>query len=374
MLRKVVLTTGGTGGHIFPALAVAEELKERNPGVEILFLGGQYGPEGNLARKAGLKFMGLPVRGFFGRGFKAIGAGFAMLRSVFKARKIIRNFQPDVVIGFGGYAAGAGLAAAVLGKIPSMIHEQNSVPGITNRLLGRFVDRVCISLPNAESFFKDSKTLLTGNPVRKSIRDISQNTACSDKPRQETLASAHLLVLGGSQGAVAVNKAVMEDLPALLGMGLDVWLQCGNHDYERVSAQAAHYPAGRIRVDAFIEDMNNAYEWGDLAICRAGATTLAELAVAGLPSIFVPYPHATHNHQFYNAEQVQKVGAAFLIEQKNIVPGSLAGLVEKALNEPGKLQNMSCAALLLALPNAAASVAEEAWRIAAVATESKKNK
>lgn len=365
MLRKVILTTGGTGGHIFPALAVAEELKSRCPGVEILYLGGIYGPEGELARKAGLEFVGLPVRGLFGRGFKAIGAGFAMLRGVRRARKIMRAFRPDVVIGFGGYAAAAGLFAAIRCKIPTMIHEQNSVPGAANRLLGRFADRVCLSLPDAAAFFAERKCILTGNPVRKNIRELGGNNACTNPPDEERLAHARLLVLGGSQGAVALNRAVMEDLPALLGMGMDVWIQCGQRDYEQVNARLSHYPPGRVRVDAFISDMNAAYEWADLAICRAGATTLAELAVAGLPAIFVPFPYATHNHQFYNAEQVQKVGAAFLIEQKDITPGSLANLVEKILQDKDKLRSMSCAALLLALPNAAASVVDEAERIVA---------
>ena len=367
MLKKVILTTGGTGGHIFPALSVAEELKSRCPGVEILYLGGIHGPEGELARRAGLEFVGLPVRGFFGRGFKAVGAAFAMLRAVRRARRIMRSFKPDVVIGFGGYAAAAGITAALRCKIPTMIHEQNSVPGMANRLLGRFVDRVCLSLPDAASFFAERKSILTGNPVRKSIRELGDSKSCVYSPDGTRLANLHILVLGGSQGAVAVNKAVMQDLAALLGLGAQVWIQCGQRDHDRVSGQLSHYPPEQVRVDAFIDDMNAAYEWADLAICRAGATTLAELAVAGLPAIFIPYPHATHNHQFYNAEQVQKVGAALLLEQKDIVPGSLAGLVEKILQDKDKLKDMACAALLLALPRATASVVDEAERIVAAA-------
>lgn len=369
MLKRVILTTGGTGGHIFPALSVAEELKSRYPDIEILYLGGIYGPEGDLARRAGLEFIGLPVRGFLGRGIKAVGAAFIMLRAVRRAKRIMRKFRPDVVIGFGGYAATAGVIAAIRCKIPSMIHEQNSVPGLANRILGRFVNRVCLSLPDASSFFAERKSILTGNPVRQSICDLSGPNAYEDacvipSSDAESLENIHILVLGGSQGAVAVNRAVMQDLPALLGLGASVWIQCGQHDYERVSAQLSHYPSEQVRVDAFINDMNAAYEWADLAICRAGATTLAELAVAGLPAIFIPYPHATHNHQFYNAEQVQKVGAALLIEQKDIVPGSLATLVDKVLHDKGKLRDMSCAALLLAQPRAAAHVVEEAERIA----------
>ncbi len=364
-MRKVILTTGGTGGHIFPALAVAEELKERWPDVEILFMGGSYGPEKELAEKAGLPFMGLAVRGFFGRGLKALGAGFMMLRGVMQARSIIKNFAPDVVIGFGGYAAAAGLFAARLRGVPTLVHEQNSVPGIANRLLGRMAQKVCISLPDAEKWFPEGKCVLTGNPVRKNIRDLKQENACALAPKAGEAKEINLLVLGGSQGAKAVNSAVLDDLEGLLEAGLNIRIQSGKLDYERVQAACAGFPPARVRVDAFIDDMNKAYEWADLSICRAGATTLAELAVAGVPAVFVPYPFATHNHQYFNAQQVQKVGAARLMEQKDIKKGSLLAIVRDMLADSDTLRSMSCAALLLAQPKAAGNVAEEAEKIVA---------
>jgi UDP-N-acetylglucosamine--N-acetylmuramyl-(pentapeptide) pyrophosphoryl-undecaprenol N-acetylglucosamine transferase len=363
MLRKVILTGGGTGGHIFPALAVAEELRSRYPLVEILFLGGRYGPEAALVRKAGLEFVGLQVRGFFGRGLKAAGAALLLLRGIRQSWCRIRRFNPDIAIGFGGYAAAAGLAAARLHGTPIMLHEQNSVPGIANRLFARMASRVCISLPDAEKFFPAGSCLLTGNPVRQNIlslrRDQDKFSGAEASDRR-----GRLLVLGGSQGAKSLNSAVLEDLESLLDAGLDLWIQSGAGDYPRVRELTASCPEGRVRVDAFIEDMDKAYSWADLALCRAGATTLAELAVTGLPSILVPFPQATHNHQFFNAEQMRKVGAARIIEQKDLAPGEIAGLAGTLIRNRAVLHSMSCSALLLAQPEAAGNIVEEAERIA----------
>lgn len=362
-MHKVILTTGGTGGHIFPALAVAEELRLRYPGIEIMFMGGNYGPERKLAEKAGLAFIGLPVRGFFGRGLKAVTAGFLLLRGIFQARKHIRKFAPDIVIGFGGYAAAAGIIAARINRVPAMVQEQNSVPGIANRIMGKLAARVCISLPDAEKWFPEGKSVLTGNPVRKGICEVNCKNACTLGLGNGPLEQANLLVLGGSQGAMAVNDAVLGDLEELLNAGVNVWIQSGRRDYERVCNAVKSFPQERVRVDAFLDDMKKAYDWADLAVCRAGATTLAELAIAGLPAIFIPFPHATHNHQYFNALQVQKVGAAKLLEQKDIEKGSIVKLVKELLADSQALYSMSCASLLLAQPKAAANVVDEAEKV-----------
>lgn len=366
-MRKVVLTTGGTGGHIFPALAVAEELRRRFPGVELLFVGGQYGQEGKLAAQAGLDYLGLPVRGFLGRGFKAVGAGCGLLKAVGIARKKLKAFGPDVVIGFGGYAAAASLLAARLLSLPCMIHEQNSLPGLANRLAGRFAGKVCISLPDAAAWFKAEKVVLTGNPVRASIRRLQEEQA---RPESAGNGTRNLLVLGGSQGARAVNSAVLEDLPALMRAGISLRLQTGAADYERVAAEVKKYdcdqPCFLPEVNPFIYDMAEAYGWADLALCRAGATTVAELAVAGLPAVFVPFPQATHNHQLHNARQVESLGAALVLEQKELRPGLLAAAVAGLLDNrdgPGKLAGMAQAARAMARPDAAARVVDEAVRL-----------
>ncbi len=171
-MKRVIVTTGGTGGHIFPAIAVAEEITARHRGATILFMGGKYGPEGDLAAQAGLEFVGLPVRGFIGRGFGMLGAGLGMLRSLAKAVIVVRRFKPDVVVGFGGYAAFAGVMGARYAGVATAIHEQNAIPGMANKILARRVDRVFVSLPDVRATFPEEKTIFTGNPVRAAIAEL----------------------------------------------------------------------------------------------------------------------------------------------------------------------------------------------------------
>jgi len=230
-MRRVILTTGGTGGHIFPALAVAEEITRRHPKARILFLGGQYGPEADLAARAGLEYVGLPVRGVMGRGLRAVAAAGAMALGVWRAVSVVRRFDPDMVVGFGGYAAFAGVLAARLCGRPAAIHEQNSIPGLTNRLLGRVVQRVFLSLPDTAGIFPARRCVLTGNPVRAAIVASGEAAATPRSAR-----SRRLLVMGGSLGARAVNEAVVAALPALRDAGVELWHQTGTADWERVRA------------------------------------------------------------------------------------------------------------------------------------------
>jgi UDP-N-acetylglucosamine--N-acetylmuramyl-(pentapeptide) pyrophosphoryl-undecaprenol N-acetylglucosamine transferase len=353
---KVILTTGGTGGHIFPALAVAEEIRRVCPAADLLFVGGEYGQERQLAAGAGLEYLGLPVRGVFGRGIKAMGALAGLLRGIVLAGKKIRSFKPDLIIGFGGYAAAASLIAGKLGGVPIMIHEQNSTPGVTNRFMGHLAHKVCISLPNARKYFKAEKTVLTGNPVRKSIAKLYTEQA---QRRGADKIVRNLLVLGGSQGAMAINNAVLQDLPLLFEAGFNVRMQTGERDYPRVAGLVKDYPADRISVSAFIEAMDEAYAWADLALCRAGATTVAELAVASLAAVFIPFPEATHNHQYFNAQQMQSAGAALVLEQKEIRPGLLGRMLKNLSGQPDTVNAMSEAAFSLAAPFAAEHVVKE---------------
>jgi UDP-N-acetylglucosamine--N-acetylmuramyl-(pentapeptide) pyrophosphoryl-undecaprenol N-acetylglucosamine transferase len=360
LVVKVILTTGGTGGHIFPALAVGEELLNYYPDASLLFVGGEYGQERELATRAGLEYLGLPVRGFFGRGVKAVGALAGLLRSIVLAGKKIRSFKPDLIIGFGGYAAAASLIAGKLGGVPIMIHEQNSTPGIPNRFMGHLAQKICISLPNAQKYFQAEKTVLTGNPVRKNIAKLYMEQA---QKRGADKAVRNLLVLGGSQGAMAINSAVLQDLPLLFEAGFNVRMQTGERDYSRIAGMVKDYPADRISVSAFIDAMDEAYAWADLALCRAGATTVAELAVASLAAVFIPFPEATHNHQYFNAQQMQSAGAALLLEQKEIYPGLLGRVLKNLSGQPDTVNAMSEAAFSLAAPHAAEQVVKELSRI-----------
>ena len=220
-MEKIVLTTGGTGGHIFPALAVAEELRDRRPDISLHFIGSLHGPEARLASQNGIPFEGLEVRGLLGRGLRAIPAAFDMIKAIWQAHSFLSNFKPDAVAGFGGYASFAPMCAARILGIPTLLHEQNIIAGSGNRFLARFADKICISLAGTKGLPENA--ILTGNPVRKSIRQ------CSGKGSEKT-GKKHLLVLGGSQGAHALNVLMKEILPQLRERGIDVRHQCGNAD------------------------------------------------------------------------------------------------------------------------------------------------
>ena len=353
-MKRVIVTTGGTGGHIFPAIAVAEEIKARYPEASLLFMGGKYGPEGDLAAQAGLEFIGLPVRGFIGRGFGMLGAGFGMLRGLTKAVIVMRRFKPDVVVGFGGYAAFAGIMGARYAGIPCAIHEQNAIPGVANKTLGRRVDRVFVSLPDVRATFPEEKTLFTGNPVRTSIAALTR----IDVNRPEREFGKKVLILGGSQGARAINDCIIANLPALIDSGVSLWHQAGSADFERVREAYRKNGGEKMRVDGFIKDMATAYAWADIVVCRAGATTIAELTCAGLPAIFIPFPAAAHDHQTHNARYLSAIGAAELIPQSKLEAGrgNPALLLERLgalLSDSGKLLAMGMESRTLARPEAA---------------------
>ena len=346
-MDNIILTTGGTGGHIFPALAVAEELRRRNPNASLLFVGSLYGPEERLMRQAGIPFEGLPVRGLLGRGFKAVGAGAQMALAVGKAVGILHRFKPDVVAGFGGYAAFAPMLAARILGVPGVLHEQNAIAGASNRFLARLARRVCISLPNT-SGFDMKKCVFTGNPVRAAVSAVGQ----VDRHRQ----TRRLLVMGGSQGAHALNAFMLENLAEFRGAGVEIRHQTGITD--EGSVRAAYVAAGYAPecVSAFIDDMAGAYAWADVALCRAGASTVAELCAAGLPSVLVPFPYAIHDHQTRNAEVLTRSGAAVLVPEGRKAVQHMSDILLRLLTMPGEREPMTAAALAAARPDAAARV------------------
>jgi len=374
-MKRAVITTGGTGGHIFPALAVARALDALSPGVEILFVGGA-GPEGELARKAGLRFTALPAKGVFGRGIRGAGAAFWTVKSLFMAKSLYGKFKPEAVIGFGGYAGFCPVVAGRMGGIPTAFHEQNSVPGMANKALSRIVNKVFVTYPDKDGVFPASKTVRTGNPVREEIAALYDAPEVGSDAARDT---KNILVLGGSQGAKAVNQAVIDALPALLDGGAKVMLQTGRADFERVAGEVGRLPergvdlskddgnGPRVIVENFIEDMAGAYAWADLIVARAGATTLAEVTAAKKPSILIPFPFATHNHQFVNAKTMDDAGAARLVEQKDLEQVNLAELALGILGNKDGLKDMSRAAARLAEPKAAERIAGELLSLAGAA-------
>ncbi len=360
-MKRVLLTTGGTGGHIFPALAVAEELRKTFPGIELLFVGSRYGQERRLAERAGIDYVGLPVRGVLGRGLNALGALARLGLAVPAAVRLVRDFAPDCAAGFGSYAAFAPLLAARILRVPSVLHEQNAVAGASNTVLSRLCDRICTSLPETRGF-EGRAFVQTGNPVRQDIVAVGQ--------REREFSGRRLLVMGGSQGAHAINMTICDILPTLRELGVEIRHQTGNGDEEAVKRAYARAGIENCVVAPFFDDMAELYAWADLAVCRAGASTVAELCAAALPSILVPFPHAIHDHQTRNAEAMEKAGAAKVLAQRDVTAESLALDIQGLLSSRETLSSMASSALCLASPDAAANVVRQ-MREAVLARASK---
>lgn len=353
-MEKVVLTTGGTGGHIFPALAVAEELRRRNSSIRLLFIGSLYGPEAKLATAWHIPFEGLQVRGFLGRGLKAVPAALHMTKAIVQACSLLSRFHPDAIAGFGGYASFAPMLAAKLMRIPTILHEQNAIAGTGNRILAKLANRVCVSLPGTKGFSQE--TVVTGNPVRTSISALYGKT-------QKDFSKRRLLVLGGSQGAHALNMFIAEILPALHKMDMEIRHQCGQNDVESLREIYRKNGYSPDCVSAFIEDMASAYQWASLAICRAGASTIAELCASGTPALLVPFPAAIHNHQTLNAKILTDAGAAVLVPENSLEAKNTIAIIDK-LFEESSLAEMSRKALSLARNDAASLLTDQLEAIA----------
>ena len=341
------MTTGGTGGHIFPALAVAEALRASSD-VQLLFMGSLYGPEKRLAEQAGIDFVGLDVRGVLGHGIRALQSLGKVMLAMPKALRTVRSFAPDCTAGFGGYASFAPILASRILGIPAVLHEQNAVAGLTNRMMAKLCTTICVSLPETEGFGK-RPLVHTGNPVRACLFQAGKE--------KRTFERRHLLVLGGSQGAHALNVLVMNLLPALKEAGVQILHQTGTKDYAEVAACYERCGMESCTVSAFVDDMESAYAWADLGLTRAGASTVAELCATGLPALLVPYPHAAHDHQTFNARALEKSGAAMLFAQKAMTEDQVLETVTGLFAKPERLVRMSEAALSLAQPEAARKVA-----------------
>ncbi len=349
--ERVLIMAGGTGGHVFPALAVARWLRER--GVEVTWLGTRRGIEARVVPAAGFPIEFISVGGLRGKGLAGwLLAPLHLSRALLQALAVCRRQRPGAVLGLGGFVTGPGGLAAWLLRRPLVIHEQNAVAGLTNRLLARLARRVLEAFPG--SFPAGVATTVTGNPVRDDILVLpepAQRFADRSGPLR-------LLVVGGSLGAQALNQTLPAALAALpADQRPDVWHQAGRD--KDAPARAAYQASGiPARVEPFIEDMAAAYAWADLVICRAGALTVSELAAAGLGSILVPYPYAVDDHQTRNARYLSEAGAARLLPQHELTPARLAGVLETlfAAGRDGLLQ-MAEAARRLARPDATAVVA-----------------
>lgn len=341
-----MILAGGTGGHVYPALAVAQDLVGK--GHRVTWMGTRSGLEARVVPAAGIPVEWLTVTGLRGKGWRRqLMAPFMLLRALWQARAILHRCRPGVVLGMGGFVAGPGGIMARWLRIPLLIHEQNRVPGTTNRLLARFASRVLEAFPG--TFPPAVGALCTGNPLRAGITGLTKLS------RQEPGSARRLLVVGGSLGARVLNEVVPQAL-AQLGTSLEIRHQTG--PAMQAETAAAYGRLGvRAEVLAYIEDMAEAYAWADLVICRAGAMTISELAAAGLPAILIPYPHAIDDHQTRNAEYLAAAAAATLLPQAELSPPRLADELRGLISNWERLSRMAANAAALAKPDATRVVA-----------------
>ena len=346
---KMLLAGGGTGGHLFPAVAIAEQLLRQDEASEVRFVGTAKGLEAKLLPKLGLALEIIDMVGLVGRGFGgAVQLLPKLMRSLRQSLNILQRFKPDIVVGVGGYASFPVLVAARLKGVPFILHEQNAKPGLSNRVLARFARRVCLSIPDSGSRLPQRKLVVTGNPLRQGVAEISS-----------TLPSAgNILVFGGSRGAHAINELLVASMPLLRKKGVESSFvhQTGEADARQVAEAYRNSGETNVEVSPFIEDMANAYRSAQLVVCRAGATTIAELCACGRPALMIPFPYAAADHQTANAAAMVAAGAARMLAQADLTPEKLAGAISELWHDREALQQMAVAARSLGRKDAAERV------------------
>lgn len=352
---KFILSGGGTGGHIYPAIAIANELKLQFPDAEFLFVGAKDKMEMQKVPQAGYEIKGLWIAGLQRKlTLQNMMFPLKLATSLLESRRIIRQFKPNVVIGTGGFASGPLLQAAGGAGIPTVIQEQNSFPGITNKLLSKKANAICVAYENLERFFPKEKIVLTGNPVRQDLIDI-------DSKRDEAIAfygldpnKKTLLVLGGSLGARRVNQLIEKELQSILSQDVQIIWQCGKlyfEDYKKYNQQ-------NVRVVDFIERMDFVYASADVIISRAGASSVSELCIVGKPVIFIPSPNVAEDHQTKNAQAIVNAKGAVLLKESDL-ESQFSIVFEALLKDKGKQSQLSENIKKLARPNAVKVIVEE---------------
>lgn len=363
---RVIFAGGGTGGHLYPAIAMAQEVLRRDPASRVLFVGTPEGIESRILSKEGLELKTIRVKGLKGKKrMEQIRALLGLPRALKDSLSILRSFQPEVVVGVGGYASGPLVLASFFMGRKTALQEQNSIPGITNRILGKLVDRIYTAYVESHSYFPEKKILQTGNPIREGFGGAGREEALrhfSLDPDRKTV-----LVLGGSLGAHAINRIVSDMVRTEDWKRLPVQFlhQTGEADYQEVLKD---YGASGVRasVHPYVHEIAQAYAAADLAVSRAGAVALAELCVSGVPSVLIPFPYAADDHQLHNARVMAHAGAAEVLVQEEVTAGKLGERIQVLLADPVRLEKMSKAALGHARPQAARAVVDDLERLAGV--------
>ncbi len=363
-LDRVIISGGGTGGHIFPAIAIADEIKRRNPQADILFVGAKGKMEMEKVPAAGYTIEGLAIAGLQRKfTFSNFLLPFKLASSMMKARSIVKNFKPQVVIGVGGYASGPTLKAATMLGVPALIQEQNSFPGKTNKILSKSVLSICTAYEGLDRFFPKEKIVLTGNPVRSEMVKIEgkRDEAFSYyglDPHKKTI-----LIIGGSLGARTLNESVLSNYDELKDAGVQILWQCGKLYFETVSERLKGKDVPQIKLTMFIDRMDLAYAMADVIVSRAGAISVSELCLIGKPVILVPSPNVAEDHQTHNALALVNKGAAILIKDvvavKELMPSAL-----DLIDQNEKCRELSFEIKKLAKPSATEDIVNEIERIA----------
>ena len=365
---RIILSGGGTGGHIFPAVSIADRFRARHPDAEILFVGAEGRMEMTLVPEAGYRIIGLPIAGIQrSLSMSNLAVPFKLAASLWRARKVVRDFRPDIAVGTGGYASGPVLFAASMAGVPTLIQEQNGFAGVTNKILAKRAAKICVAYEGLERVFPKDKIVLTGNPVRASILD-------GKKSRQEALDEFSLsagrktfLVLGGSLGARAVNNAVFESIDTLASDGSQLLWQCGKLYYNQYRREldrlVAEHPEkdleNRVALVPFISDMNAAYSVADFIISRAGAGTISELCIVGKPSVLIPSPNVAEDHQRHNAQALSSKGAAVFIPESENLSADLSLAAARLLSDASLCSELSRNISSMARPDATSDIVDE---------------
>jgi len=364
----MIIAGGGTGGHLFPGIAVAEEFIARDHTNEVLFVGTERGIEARAVPAAGYRLELISAAGIRGKGGLTQIKGIAkMIYGYAQSRKVLKSFRPDMVLGVGGYASLPMVLAARGMQIPRFIHEQNAIPGQTNRLLARFADRVFITLEESARYFPKGTTLLTGNPLRRQILEqVGKQNPPSNLPlskggsERSEQGGFRLFIFGGSQGAHAINMAMVEALPLIRKSRVNMIITHQTGEKECAEVAAAYRAAGvDAQVTTFITDMAAEYAKADLIICRAGATTIAEVTACGKACLFIPFPYAVDDHQRRNAEALLKKDACFMMLERELTGETLADTIRKLAEDPDLLHSTGALAFGLARLDAARIIVDE---------------
>ncbi len=358
-MKKFILSGGGTGGHIYPAIAIADELKKRYPDAEFLFVGANDRMEMQRVPQAGYSIKGLQIAGIQRKlSLKNLLLPFKLLKSLYQARQIIQKFQPDAVIGTGGYASAPTLKAAQWLKVPYFIQEQNSFAGITNKWVSKKANKIFVAYQNMEKFFPKAKIQITGNPIREGLTTIQDKNKNAFESFSLDENKFTLLVLGGSLGAKSINQLISSNLSFFQENQVQILWQCGKFYYDEYKEKQTEM----VQVRPFIENMNDAYAVADVIISRAGASSVSELCVVGKPVIFVPSPNVAEDHQTKNAQAIADEKAAILIKETEL-KDNFQKIFLEIFNDKEKRKILSENIKALAKPNATKQIVDEIIKI-----------